>query len=48
LIKVLVIHQFPDILYPAVGEIVEANHFVVILQQVLAEVGADEAGTTGN
>jgi hypothetical protein len=30
------------------GEVVETNHFVVVLQQIFTEVGADEAGAAGD
>ena len=46
--EVPVLQASGDVHHPAGGEVVEANDFVVMLQQVLAEVGADEAGAAGN
>jgi len=37
-----------DVAAMAGGEVVETNHFVVVLQQVFTEVGADEAGAAGD
>jgi hypothetical protein len=30
------------------GEVVETNHFVVMLQQIFTKVGTDEAGAAGD
>ena len=43
-----VLEESGDVAAMAGGEVVETNHFVVVLQQVFTEVGADEAGTAGD